>query len=77
MKLFKNGIINKDQCQKLFIPVYLRSQDEINSVLDKFKGVWYIEKWQNEDNVCIVDDPVACRPDASNPPNIEEIGYTS
>ena len=75
IKLFKNGIINKDQCQKLFVPVYLRSRDEINAGLEKFKDVWKIEKWQSEDNICIVDNPVACRPDPSNPPNIQESGY--
>ena len=75
LKLFKNGIINKDQCQKLFVPVYLRSQDEINAALEKLKDIWKIEKWQSEDNICIVDDPDACRPDAFSPPNIEETGY--
>ena len=70
--LFKNGIINKYQCQKLFVPVYLRSQDEINAALEKFKDIWKIEQWQSEDNICIVDNPVACRPDSSNPPNIQE-----
>ena len=77
LKLFKNGIINKDQCQKLFVPVYLRSQDEINAALEKFKDIWKIEKWQSEDNICIVDNPDACRPDATNPPNIEETGYNT
>ena len=44
------------------------TQDEINAALEKLKDIWKIEKWQSEDNICIVDDP--------DPPNIEETGYS-
>ena len=72
IKLYNNGIIDKDQCKKLFIPVYHRSRDELNDGLNKFEDIWKIEKWQSEPNVCVVDNPIACRPDNFNPPNIQE-----
>ena len=55
LKLYEIGVINRDQCQKLFVPVYLRSKDEINAALAKFKDIWKIEQWQSEDNICVRD----------------------
>ena len=75
MELLKTEIINKDQCQKLVIPVYLRSREEVNSALKKLSDIWKIEQWQSEENICVVDNPIACKPDSSNPPNVQETSY--
>ena len=75
IEIYNNGIINKDQCQKILIPTYPRSRDELNYSLKKFEDIWKIEQWHSEPNVCVVDNPVACIPDEFNPPNIQDQIY--